>query len=276
MKSASGLEPSAEENWRSRSSRILADWSSMIWRSWCCTAAVEPSPNRRCSSLARCPSSAPKTSSTLVPKNSATTRALSVNAVSTSRETFSNSLRTNSASTADCSRSSTRAPISIASITTCVGVLARLHAAVQERRGGGIVDDDVLDDHPPHEDVDAGLAEGRGGFHGERLTVRAAPDRTAQRDAEAREPLGLLLVHVDARHVGVPRAAAHELDQRVDGLRRALEDGLDRALGGVARPAGHAAALGLPARRVAEEDSLHMTVSDHSAAGAGHADTVEK
>ena len=38
---------------------------------------VEPSPNRRCSSLARCPSSAPKTSSTLVPKNSATILALS-------------------------------------------------------------------------------------------------------------------------------------------------------------------------------------------------------
>ena len=38
------------------------------------------------------------------------------------------------------------------------GVLAPFHAAVEERRRGGIVDDDVLDNHAPHEDVDARLA----------------------------------------------------------------------------------------------------------------------
>ena len=74
---------------------------------------------------------------------------------------------------------------------------------------GGIVDDDVLDDHPPHQDVDAGLAEGRGGFHGSDPTLRGAPDRTVSEIAEPREPLGLPL--------RAPRAAS----RRVCPVRRA-------------------------------------------------------
>jgi hypothetical protein len=45
-------------------------------------------------------------------------------------------------------------------------VVTGLDAPVQERRGRGIVDDDVVDDHAPHQDVDAGNSERRGGFHG--------------------------------------------------------------------------------------------------------------
>ena len=40
--------------------------------------------------------------------------------------------------------------------------------------------------------------------------------------------------------------------------------------------AGDAPALGLPAGRVAEEDSLHTAVCDHPSADGTHADTVER
>ena len=76
---------------------------------------VEPSPNSRAAPWPD-PVLGAEDLVDLAPKNSATTRALSVNAASTSRLTFSNSLRTNSASIAFCSRSSTRAPTSIASL----------------------------------------------------------------------------------------------------------------------------------------------------------------
>ena len=65
-------------------------------------------------------------------------------------------------------------------MTTCVRVLARVDLLVEERSRGRIVDDDVLDDDTPHEDVDAGLAEGRGGFHVRRRTLRAPSDRTGR------------------------------------------------------------------------------------------------
>jgi hypothetical protein len=68
--------------------------------------------------------------------------------------------------------------------------------------------------------------------------------------------------------------AAHERHHRLDILLRALEDGLDRAVGAIARPAGDAAPLGLPARRVPEEDALHAAPGDHVPAHRTHADTV--
>ncbi len=68
--------------------------------------------------------------------------------------------------------------------------LAGLHATGHVRGGRGIVDDDVVDDDAPQEDVDAGLAEGGGSFHDERVTVRAVPDGTSAQqtgDRVARE-----------------------------------------------------------------------------------------
>ena len=100
---------------------MRADCSAITSRSWCWTATADSAPNSRSSSLARCPFSGPKTSSTRLPRNSATVRAFSVKAPSTSRETFSNSVRTKSALTSACSRDSTRAPISIASTSTSAG-----------------------------------------------------------------------------------------------------------------------------------------------------------
>ena len=88
--------------------------------------------------------------------------------------------------------------------------------------------------------------------------------------------LRLFVVHFDIRHGGVTRSGAHERDHRLDGVRLALEHGLDRAVRRVARPAGDAAALGLAARRVAEEDALHTPVGDDSAALGRHVGTVDK
>jgi hypothetical protein len=55
-----------------------------------------------------------------------------------------------------------------------------------------------------------------------------------------------------------------------------LEDALDRAVDGVGGAAGDSEALGLPARGVAKEDSLHLAMRDHPAADRTHADTVER
>ena len=55
---------------------------------------------------------------------------------------------------------------------------------------------------------------------------------------------------------------AAELDERVDVLRHALEDGLDRAVGAVSHPAGNAARVGQPLDTEAESDTLHEAVDD--------------
>ncbi len=121
LKSASGFDPSAAENWRTRSWRERTSASLTSSRTRFCTEAELPSPKSFSRSRASWPVSGPKTSSTLVPKCSATVRALSVNWLSTSRDTRSNSVFTYSALAAACSRSSTRAPISIASRTVLTG-----------------------------------------------------------------------------------------------------------------------------------------------------------
>ncbi len=121
LKSASGLRPSPAENWRTRSSRDLVMASPTSSRTRFCTDAVLPSENSFSNSLASWPLSSPKTSSTFLPKCSATVRALSENWRSISCAVFSNSVRTYSALAAACSRSSTRAPISIASATVLTG-----------------------------------------------------------------------------------------------------------------------------------------------------------
>ena len=70
----------------------------------------------------------------------------------------------------------------------------------------------------------------------------------------------------------------HRLARRIGehgaGTTRRFLD-LDRPVAQVLGPAGHAAPLGLPSGRVAEEDSLHVPVRHHTAP-FGHADTVDK
>ena len=74
----------------------------------------------------------------------------------------------------------------------------------------------------------------------------------------------------------MPGAAAHELDHRLDRFGLALEDGLHRPLRRVASPPRDTAALRLAAGRIAEEDPLHATVGDDSAALVRHVGTVDK
>ena len=71
-----------------------------------------------------------------------------MNAFSTSPETFSNSLRTNSALAPAASRSSTRAPISIASADRADRVLARFLALAHEADGAVVGHDEAVDDQP--------------------------------------------------------------------------------------------------------------------------------
>src|SRR4051794_4658863 len=116
-KAASGLEGSSAANWRRRSSRTRTIASSMTAFTRCWTAAEESSEKCLASSRDRWPFSGPSASSTFALKYSATERAFSVNAAST----FSASTRKCSTPAPVCSRSRTRAPISIASRMTRAG-----------------------------------------------------------------------------------------------------------------------------------------------------------
>ena len=239
---------------------MRADCSVITCRSWCCTAAEDSSPNRRASSLATVPRSRARTPRRpCAPKNSATTRALSVNAVSTSRETFSNSLRTNSASSPACSRSSTRAPTSIASATTRTGSSPASSRARTQAAAAGSSTTRLSTMHAPHEHVDAGLAEWRGGFH--RRTRYGTSDVSGRR--EARQALGLLGGDLEARHRRRgPGRRARTPPSRRRPPSGALEHGLDRAVGRLRAQPATPRRSRLAAGRVAEEDALHAAVGD--------------
>jgi hypothetical protein len=106
---ASGLLPSPAVNSFVMSSRDR--WSASVTSSLmrCCTAVELPSE---------------KTVSSCLARSSETVRARSPNSASTLFETFSNSVLTNSALAPVSSRSSTRAPISSASVATVSGSTA--------------------------------------------------------------------------------------------------------------------------------------------------------
>ena len=230
----------------SRSSRIRADCSAITARSWCWTATADSAPNSRSSSLARWPFSGAKTSSTRLPRNSATVRAFSVNAPSTSRETFSNSVRTKSALTSACSRESTRAPISIASTSTRRGRRRPPRARARARRRSGR-DGEAVGDDDVAEDGDAGRAEGRGGFHDSGVARYARrPDGTqaSVQPTRSRPAPRAPRRSTSSRSTSAwPGPARHSSTSRSTGLRLALEDRLDGAVGAVRRPARDALAV---------------------------------
>ena len=130
-----------------------------------CTEAELPSPKCFSRSLASRPLSGPNTSSTFLPKCSATVRARSVNWASSSREARSNSVFTYSELAAACSRSSTRAPISIASRTVLTGSSPACCALAHQADGAFVREIQVVDHEAVADEGDAGLSEWGGGFH---------------------------------------------------------------------------------------------------------------
>ena len=74
------------------------------------------------------------------------------------------------------------------------------------------------------------------------------------------------MADVDALDVGPARTAPTELHERLDVLGVALEDRLDRAVGTVPHPAGHAARARGPLDREAESDTLHEAVDEYMSA----------
>ena len=73
----------------------------------------------------------------------------------------------------------------------------------------------------------------------------------------------------------MPRPRAEELEHCLHGIQGAFEDDLDGSVARVARGPRDAPPLRLPARRVAEEDSLHTAVSDRPPANHRHLGTVD-
>jgi hypothetical protein len=74
---------------------------------------------------------------------------------------------------------------------------------------------------------------------------------------------------VDSLHLGPRRALAAEAHHRLDLRLGTLEDGLDRSVGAVSRPARDPARLGHAPNRVAKEDPLNAPVDDDAPADHG-------
>ena len=89
-----------------------------------------------------------------------------------------------------------------------------------------------------------------------RLHERRTEATPRQRTSKPRRPSGSSAATSSASTCACPGPARRTSTSAVDGVRRALEDRLDRAVAAVAHPAGDAAALGLPAGAVAEEHAL--------------------
>ena len=256
LKSASGLDPSAEENCLSRSSRMRADCSSITWRSWCWTAAVEPSPNSRCSSLASCPSSGPNTSSTLVPKRSAR------RAPCRERPLDSPDTRSSSAHELGVHAPPARAP-----------ARARRPRSRRRSRAPG------PRPPPPAAATKAAAA----GSSTTTFSTITRPIRTCTRGWRSGVAASMATTHARApggrrsplRPSGSSSRTSTSETSACPGLprtnatiastasARALEDGLHGAVGAVGAQPGDAAPLGLAARRVPEEDPLHAAPGDH-------------
>ncbi len=260
---------------------MRADCSDITVRSWCCTATADSAPNSRSSSLARWPFSGPKTSSTCLPSTSATARAFSVNAPSTSRETFSNSVRTKSALTSACSRDSTRAPISIASTSTSAASAPASDALAHQLDGDAVAHGERVGDDDVAEHGDARGAEGRGGFHGDqspyarRPTERMRAAAGAQPTPKPVRPSGSSSATSSRSTSAWPGPSRQTATSRSTASASPSKHRLDRAVAAVGRPARHARALGRAPHRVAEEDALHPPVGAHPLAH-GHVGTVDR
>ena len=235
-------------------------------------------------------SPAPKTSSTRLPRNSATVRALSLNATSTSRDTFSNSVRTKSAFTSACSRASTRVPISIASTITSARSSRRRPLPRQMDRHA-VAHDERFGDDGVAEDGDAGMAEWGGGFHGggvarygphltERLhrSVNAregvpAEPRPARATFEPPSPSGSSSSTSSRSTSARPGPPRHSSTSRSDGLRLALEHRLHGPVAAIGTQPDDAARSPPPAapcrgrRRPARGLRAHSLADGHARYG---------
>jgi hypothetical protein len=83
---------------------------------------------------------------------------------------------------------------------------------------------------------------------------------------EAAEAFGFLGHHVDPVDARASWPFAAELDQPLDGIALTFENSLDRSVRPVCHPAGNGRRLRPPPQRLAEEDSLHVTLHDDAAA----------
>jgi hypothetical protein len=93
------------------------------------------------------------------------------------------------------------------------------------------------------------------------------PDGVSSANLEARQPLRLLVLHIDGGDLRAAWPAPAERDQLLDRVGVAFEDGLDSALARVTNPTGYPCRLGAPPRAVPEEDSLDLAPNDDPPAG---------
>ena len=84
-------------------------------------------------------------------------------------------------------------------------------------------------------------------------------------DAEAGEPLGLLVGDVHVLDLSAAWAPATERDEPLHRVRLAFEHRLDRSVPAVRDPAGHVVLLSEPPCRVTEEHTLDVAVHDDAA-----------
>ena len=252
----------------SRSSRMRADCSAITCRSWCCTAADDPSPNSAAAPSARRGRSPARRPRRPWSEELRDHRALSVNAVSTSRETFSNSLRTNSRVQRPPARAPARARRSRSRRRPRA---PRPRPPRRARRtksaAAGSSTTTFSTITRPMQDVDAGCGAERVAASIGHATVRTSADGEAARAPRA--PRSAPRRRDTDAWPGPPRTNA-TIASTASAV--ALEHDLDRRRRRCCAPSpADAAAVGLAARRVAEEDALHAAVGDRLDAVRSHA-----
>ena len=95
------------------------------------------------------------------------------------------------------------------------------------------------------------------------------PARISSANLEARETLGLLLLHLHGRDLRPAGSPPAELDHLLDRRGITLEDRLDRAIGPISHPSRDPGRFGATPGRVAEEHPLDPPADHDPLAGQG-------
>ena len=82
---------------------------------------------------------------------------------------------------------------------------------------------------------------------------------------ETGQALGRLVLDLDVLDTRARWARVEETDDALDGIQRALDNGLDRAVRTIANPAGDSVCLRPLSGGVTKEDSLHTATNRHPA-----------
>ena len=178
-KVASGFDSSADENCLNSFSRDSFSSSATAARTWCWTAVLDSEPKWRASTRVTCPLSGPKACSSCVLSSATTASDVCAEALlDLARRVLEVLLEHLDGGAGVLAVEHPGADLDRVGDHP-LRVLARVDPRPHELGRDGVVDHQVLDDHPPEQGGHAGRAQGGGcGFHVGRTKATASPTTT--------------------------------------------------------------------------------------------------